>query len=222
MKTALLYSGSVRLAFDSRRHRYVVRECGRTFTVPSVTRILSAVRPYSPPSSSTPRGRMALAFNAYSRSLGTFAHSWIESVLLWQKDRTVLPPPLTGVCGDAARSCCAWLKWRAANPDLTPAHAELMIYSRRYRFAGTTDALFLSGGKLVLFDWKTGAKLHGVYRLQVAAYASALQEMGAGRVTSARVVRLCRRTSAIEERTYSAQQLRQAFTRFLRLRKATA
>lgn len=205
MKTALLYSGSVRLAFDPRRHQYVVRERGRAFTVPSVTRILSTSRPYSPPSSSTPRGRMALAFNAYSRSLGTFAHSWIESVLLWQRDRAVLPQPLTGVCGDAARCCRAWLKWRAANSDLRPAQAELMIYSRRYRFAGTTDALFLSGGKLLLFDWKTGAKLHGSYRLQVAAYSYALREMGAGRVTSARVVRLSRRTIEIEERTYSAR-----------------
>jgi len=222
MKTATLYSGSVRLAFDPRRHRYVVRERGRTFTVPSVTRILSAAWPYTLPTASTPRGSMALAFNAYSRSLGTFAHSWIESVLLWQRDRTVLPPPLTGVCGDAVRCCSAWLKWRAANPDLKPAHTELMIYSRRYRFAGTTDALFLSSGKLVLFDWKTGAKLHGLYRLQVAAYSYALREMGAGRVTSARVVRLCRRTSEIEERTYSARQLRQGFRRFLKLRKATA
>ncbi|HKU21249.1 MAG TPA: PD-(D/E)XK nuclease family protein, partial [Terriglobales bacterium] len=134
----------------------------------------------------------------------------------------VLPPPLSGICGDAARCCRAWLNWRAANPDLKPAHTELMIYSRRYQFAGTTDALFLSGGKLVLFDWKTGAKLHGVYRLQVAAYAFALREMGAGRVTLARVVRLCRRTVQIEERAYSARQLRQAFTRFLKLRKATA
>jgi PD-(D/E)XK nuclease superfamily len=44
MKTKSLYFGSFRLYFDPRKHRYTVIRRGRTFVVPSVTTILSALR----------------------------------------------------------------------------------------------------------------------------------------------------------------------------------
>lgn len=61
---------------------------------------------------------------------------------------------------------------------LHPA-GDSIVYSRRYRFAGATDALGVraSDGALVVVDFKTSNSVHPTYALQLAAYAQAVREM---------------------------------------------
>lgn len=42
---------------------------------------------------------------------------------------------------------------------LIPLKQELRIFSKKYKLAGTIDALFLYNGKLMIVDWKTNGKL---------------------------------------------------------------
>lgn len=71
----------------------------------------------------------------------------------------------------------AWLDFLR---DFSPVFhlAEATVYSRRYSFAGTLDAIVEIGGRLFLLDYKTTDKLEGGppypdTALQLAAYANA-------------------------------------------------
>ncbi len=55
-------------------------------------------------------------------------------------------------------------------------HVERQIWSQRYRYAGTVDALATIDGKFGVLDIKTSAGFYPEYNLQTAAYVSALQE----------------------------------------------
>ena len=68
--------------------------------------------------------------------------------------------------------------------------AETMVYSAKYRYAGTMDALAYRKGIMVALDWKTSNRLYPEHALQVAAYAKALEEMTGQPVKEAWVVRL--------------------------------
>ncbi len=78
--------------------------------------------------------------------------------------------------------------------------AETMVYSAKYRYAGTMDALAYRGDLLVALDWKTSNGLYPEYALQVAAYAKAMEEMGGKPVSEAWVVRLGKREPDFEPR----------------------
>ena len=74
--------------------------------------------------------------------------------------------------------------------DLQPIKIEQTVWSDVYGYAGTMDLLAVVNGKLTILDWKTSKALHPEYKLQVAAYAKALLEMGHGDVEQMIIVRL--------------------------------
>lgn len=50
---------------------------------------------------------------------------------------------------------------------------EFTVWSRRYGYAGTADALALIDGQLTVIDWKTGRGVYPEYGLQLAALSHA-------------------------------------------------
>ena len=62
---------------------------------------------------------------------------------------------------------------------LHPEFIERSVLSRKYRYAGTVDALATIGGKFGVLDIKTSSGIWGEYKLQTAAYLFALREIGA-------------------------------------------
>lgn len=58
-----------------------------------------------------------------------------------------------------------------------PEFIERRVWSRRFRYAGTIDALALIGGKAGVLDIKTSNGFYPEFNLQTAAYVSALQEL---------------------------------------------
>lgn len=63
-----------------------------------------------------------------------------------------------------------------------PEFVERRIWSRRYRYAGTVDALATIDGKFGVLDIKTSTGFYPEYNLQTAAYLSALQEFEIKRI----------------------------------------
>ncbi|MDP3764855.1 MAG: hypothetical protein Q8Q95_04575 [bacterium] len=57
-----------------------------------------------------------------------------------------------------------------------PEFIEKPIWSGKYRYAGTVDALACIGGKFGVLDIKTSTGFYPEYNLQTSAYVSALQE----------------------------------------------
>ena len=94
------------------------------------------------------------------------------------------------VVEDAATwAVMAWEDW-AASVELEPIFVEQIVYSRRYRYAGTMDLFARVNGVETVIDWKTGKAVYAESGLQNVAYQSALIEMGHGAPTAGLVVRL--------------------------------
>lgn len=74
--------------------------------------------------------------------------------------------------------------------------SEMVVYSKKYGYAGQLDAIIELPGRKVLVDFKTSNTIVPEHHAQVAAYREALQEMGKP-VDGSAILQLC------EDGTYS-------------------
>ena len=102
-------------------------------------------------------------------------------------------------------------KWRQ-DAGLQITVTEKMVYSAKYGYAGSMDAVAYRGSRLVALDWKTSNGLYPENALQVAAYAKALEEMSGEQVQEVWVVRFGKSTPEFEAR--QVLDLETAFTTF--------
>jgi hypothetical protein len=95
---------------------------------------------------------------------GTDVHA-IAEALIHGREATV-PEELAGYVDGYVKYLDRW------RPE--PLLTERPIASRRWRYAGTFDALMrLPSGEVMLADWKTASGVYGDNALQLAAYANA-------------------------------------------------
>ena len=114
---------------------------------------------------------------------GTALHTILEHI-----DNGLTPP----VPAQFAPSVAAYIDWRTDHVAAV-LMVEQIVYHERHRYAGTLDRLYLlNDGRRVVGDFKTGASVDGVYRLQLAAYAEALEAMGHGAIDGRLVLHLPR------------------------------
>lgn len=132
--------------------------------------------------------------NNHSKSLGTNVHEYIE--YFFNKEWHDLPPDMEQV-----NRINKFNKiYREKLYLLEPLLFEKKIFSKKYKIAGTIDALFTYKNKLYIFDWKTNKELntddspkghygkmlapfndyydnqHNEYSIQLSLYAEILKE----------------------------------------------
>jgi hypothetical protein len=56
--------------------------------------------------------------------------------------------------------------------------SEQMVYSGKYKYAGTLDAIARIGNKIWILDFKTSKNVYNEYGLQLCAYKQAVEEQG--------------------------------------------
>ena len=54
---------------------------------------------------------------------------------------------------------------------------EREVYSLKYGYGGTVDAILEQNGMLIVADWKTSSGIYPTYTMQIAAYIRAIEEM---------------------------------------------
>lgn len=97
---------------------------------------------------------------------GTLAHNMVEADIYGTAfDTSSYAPELVAKAEGAFK---AYQEWRQQT-HLEVAEAEISLVSRRHRFGGTLDALFVRG-HLALGDWKTSNAVYADYLIQLAAY----------------------------------------------------
>lgn len=71
----------------------------------------------------------------------------------------------------------AWLKWYNdySRPEIIAS--EMPIFSKKYGYAGTLDRIYRIDNKYVLYDDKTSGTIYDHFKLQIASYANAVEEM---------------------------------------------
>lgn len=103
---------------------------------------------------------------------GTIAHDMVEADIYGAVYDAGTADPL--LVEKARGAFMAYLEWKQQT-QLSVAEAEVTLLSRRHRFGGTLDALFVRGA-LALGDWKTSNAIYADYLIQLGAYALLWEE----------------------------------------------
>lgn len=143
------------LSFDETAHAY--RFEGRP--VPGVTSILACLRE----GEDAPDEARRIAANR-----GRAVHKAIELDVAGDLDDSRLHP-------DIASRLRAWRKFRAEY-GFSAGAAEIRVYSKRYRYAGTVDLWGWAAGYPIILDAKATAAVPRKAHIQLAGYAQALRE----------------------------------------------
>lgn len=105
--------------------------------------------------------------------IGTLIHNWLSAFLKAGITGKPLPKkPLNPKMKNAIESFLAWTKKNKVKFH----EPERKVYSRKYGYAGTCDAIATVNGKPTIVDFKTGNAIYPEYFLQTVAYQAALQE----------------------------------------------
>ncbi len=115
--------------------------------------------------------------------VGARAHAAIEAIIGSVPNADAL------VTDDIRPAVDNWRAWRDQS-GIAVSLSERMVYSERFLYAGSVDAVGMRGDTLVALDWKTSNGLYDEAALQVAAYANAWGEMTGNLVDEAWVVRV--------------------------------
>lgn len=123
--------------------------------------------------------------------IGKIVHKYIQEIIDWslmsyQEGEVEMPKmPDNEAAVNAIQAFGNWVKenkveWIAA---------EEKIYSKKYKYAGTVDAVATIDDKFSVIDFKTSKKIYKSYKLQVYAYKQAIEEMYGKKVKSCWILR---------------------------------
>jgi len=102
--------------------------------------------------------------------IGTAIHEWIES---WIKGENPEIPNDERI----ANGIISFLKWqKEVKARFNKKDSERLVYSRKYGYAGTLDAIATIKKKKVIIDFKSSRDIYNEYRYQLAAYWQAYEE----------------------------------------------
>lgn len=189
----ILYNGDVTILYDSRLHRYFWEEQDEVITsVTTAQRIIDkpalvqwsanmAVAYISEqilPGKSYDEVELASIWNTAkfahkerkqeAADLGTMLHKWIEDYINLEYPGIPVNPKLK-------RSVIRFLKW-VKKHDVEFILAEQIVFSKKYKYAGTTDFICKIDGKLYIGDLKTSKGIYDTMLTQTAAYRAAREE----------------------------------------------
>jgi predicted RecB family nuclease len=230
--THLLYGGLIALQFDQRRHRYTIE--GRPIV--SVTGVQAPkpalvawaanqaadyvrenlragkeyteleVRQLAEGAETAHRKTAKMAAD-----IGTIAHAACERWAKGDREVVVFEP-------HAARAFAAFVNWSLEN-EVTFLHSERKVYHLDHDYCGTCDLDCVIRGEHAVVEIKTSKAIYPEYRLQVAAYAKALEREDKAERKVNWVLRLDKESGEFEARSYEADYDYPAFLGLLAYHK---
>lgn len=160
IKEKLECFSDLKFQFDPKQHRYTYE--GDTFI--SVTQFISTFHKVFDEDKWSKKKAEELGveqqeillewkrLNDYSNEIGTYTHQWIEDYF-----NGIFNPIPTNL--DIVNRINKFnLIYAKHLHKLEPVKFETRIFSKKWKIAGTIDALFLFRGKLYIVDWKTNKK----------------------------------------------------------------
>tara|TARA_Y100001951_G_C11290113_1_gene271544 strand:- start:1030 stop:1788 length:759 start_codon:yes stop_codon:yes gene_type:complete len=138
------------------------------------------------------------AYKEKSRSamdIGQMVHSWCEKAILWKLGAGDIPEMPDN---EAAKSSIGAFQDWIKTHDIKWISAEQKVYNRRYKYAGTVDAVAEIDDEFCVVDFKTSARIYDEYHLQCAAYAECVQDIYGREVDSTWILRFDKKTGMFE------------------------
>lgn len=108
-------------------------------------------------------------------TIGGMVHAYAEAFAKAVIAKTPVPDIPEGIDERVTAGINAFLKWFTEN-DVQFLHAEKLVYSREFHYAGLVDAVAIVNGKRTLIDYKTSKGVYSEMRYQVSAYWFAFNE----------------------------------------------
>jgi hypothetical protein len=230
--THLLYGGLIALQFDQRRHRYTI--AGRQIV--SVTGVqapkpalvawaanqaadyvrenLRAGKEYSELEVRQLAEGAETAHRKTAKTaadIGTIAHAACERWAKGDREVVVYEPY-------AARAFAAFVNWSLEN-EVVFMKSERKVYHVDHDYCGTCDLDCVVMGKQAVVELKTSKAIYPEYRLQVAAYAKAIERETEVPHEVNYVLRLDKEDGSFEARSYEADYDYPAFLGLLAYHK---
>jgi hypothetical protein len=186
-----LYNGTVEIAFDSFKHKYTYNGEG----VPTVTGILGIINKPAlvnwaagcaadsiaeslSPGVSYDELQLQAIIEAGRKAhwqkkidagnIGTFLHQWIEHYIKGESPGM----PVNENLKESVNKFLGWTEKHKVKFILS----EQMVYSVKYKYAGTLDFVCTIDGKLYLGDTKTSSGIYPEMLVQTSAYRFARHE----------------------------------------------
>lgn len=119
--------------------------------------------------------------------IGSAVHELIEWNIRRELGQIVGGQP--HIAPKVAHAFAAYEDWRS-RVKFKPLAIEQTVFSETYSYAGTLDLWAEVDGEECVLDFKTGKAVYKEAKLQIAAYAHALEEMGHGKPKAGIVLRL--------------------------------
>ena len=210
----------VDLVFDEKDHKYKVGED----IIPSVTKIIDNIVPVYLTKWAANEGAAWFKRNAQrgwnlndeedvekivkgianahivisktALDIGKVVHGDIEEVIEWRLGELNEMPEMPEDEA-AVNSIQAFGKWVREN-DVEWVATEERIYSKKYKYAGTVDAVAMIDDKFSVIDFKTSKQIYKSYKLQVYAYKQAIEEMYGREVESCWILRFDKTTGKFQ------------------------
>jgi PD-(D/E)XK nuclease superfamily len=228
VETTSLYDGEIICEFNALRHTYTIINKGRRYKVPSVTRITSVLDKSGPLVNWAINNTLDVCKGAIGPGV-EYSEIYLEQIWKAAKQSS------TNIKSDAARRGTE--QHRRLESELKSSigvssetlsddgrrwleqfrfqEIERRIYSRRYRYSGTFDALATTQVGLVLIDWKTSKSIYPEFRLQTAAYVHAYEEEFPDEKIEGRYLVRIAPDGSIEPHYYPRSTFRLDFSAFL-------
>ena len=128
--------------------------------------------------------------SAKGKLIGTQIHEAIENFIL--KNTVAVDTEYPVEVTNALKS---FMLFRKERPDIELEWSEIMLTSEQHKFNGTMDCKAKIGEVAVILDWKSGGvgkkekpEIYDEYKIQVAAYVSAYNEVNQANVERAIIV----------------------------------
>lgn len=126
---------------------------------------------------------------AEAADYGKQAHAIIEKILNgtqtldhWEANE-VFRQPLP-----VQKAVASFLEWKVRTA-FEVIKTESVIWSKKFGYAGTCDAIGRTKDGVTLLDWKTSKRIYPEYKMQTVAYKAAAEEMSGERIEA---VMICR------------------------------
>lgn len=123
---------------------------------------------------------------AEAADYGTQAHAVIEMILKDRADEAAAK--LKEAPSQVTQAVGAFLKWRDRT-KFEMIKSESVVFSKKFKYAGTADVIGRIKDGVVLGDFKTSKKLYPEYDLQTVAYKYAAEEMSGESIPNVMIYR---------------------------------
>lgn len=154
---------------------------------------------------------------AAAQEVGSAVHALIEWNIRKELGQIVGPQP--EVSNKILHAFAAYEDWRA-RVKFKPLAIEQTVWSDIHAYAGTMDLWAEVDGEECVLDFKTGKAVYKEAKVQIAAYAFALSEMGHGHPKAGIVLRLPKIEADPNFEAVRVDNLERYFKAFLAIRQA--